>query len=222
MRVISNNFWLTLAALILLVSGCSDTGSPVTPDSYLAPVLSTESGSSISGRELMVALYDISIDPSTGASDIIPERGLMFELNILKFLQPPTHDPSLITLHFLPETDFQTGYILVDIGIQHPLPATQFMIFDVMGIFMPAEGDNTSAIDPTLTWPSGNQAKLLNADGYTRWWNQVEFTSMNTVFGYNEWHIAPHFFNATSTLNPYKYFADGLAPDAPADKDTLS
>jgi hypothetical protein len=208
---------LILSLTCLQIIGCSGSITPVTPGDTFQPVLNQASSSPICGQEVLIGLYDISIDPSTGKADIVPERGLAFELNLLKFLQPPAKDPSLISLNFIqPGTNFQTGHIIVDIGIQHPLPSTQYMVFDVMGIFMPAEGDNIGTVDPTLTWPSGSQAKLLNADGYTRWWNQVEFTTANTIFGYTEWHIAPHFFSATSILNPFKYFADGLAPEDPA------
>lgn len=217
MRLLSTRVIILFTFSSLLFSGCGGSGMPVTPDNELPPVLNQADNISAGGREILLGLYDIIIDRATGNVDIIPERGASFELNLLKFLQPPVKNPSLISLDFLPETNFWTGYILVDIGIEHPLPSTQFMIFDVMGIFFPAEGDSVSTVDPTIAWPSGDQAKLINADGYTRWWNQVEFTSFDTVFGYTEWHIAPHLFNSTTTLNPFKYYADGLAPDDPAD-----
>jgi hypothetical protein len=46
-------------------------------------------------------------------------------------------------------------------------------------------------------------------DGYTRWWNPVEFKTSG-LFGYTQGQFATFHYKGTATLNPYKYFATGL------------
>jgi hypothetical protein len=55
----------------------------------------------------------------------------------------------------------------------------------------------------------------LNPDGYTRWWNQQEFTTYGKILGYTEGAKAIHGFTATATVNPYRLFADALDKVAP-------
>jgi len=148
----------------------------------------------------------------------------MFEANVTKFLHPPLAPINLLTLAVQPETNFPSGYVVLNVGIKHPFPATNLRGFDVMGIFMPPVGAGHSGWDPDLTWPAigdPNVAELLNPDGYTRWWNQVEFTSYETIFGYNEGAMAVPGFESTSTLNPFKYFADGFGPETEFNTENL-
>jgi hypothetical protein len=48
-------------------------------------------------------------------------------------------------------------------------------------------------------------------DGYTRWFNLTEFTTPG-LFGYTPGVGPAHDFSGTATINPYKYFCDGLGP----------
>jgi hypothetical protein len=56
--------------------------------------------------------------------------------------------------------------------------------------------------------------RVLNADGYTRWWNATEFTTAG-MYGYDDGNAIPGFLKPTTTLNPYKYFADCLGAEDP-------
>ena len=83
--------------------------------------------------------------------------------------------------------------------------------FDVRGISM-ADGSVVGAHDASVLRAGPNDSRLLNPDGYTRFWNPTEFTSTDTLFGFTKGKLAgPAFPN--STINPYKYFADNLGPD---------
>ena len=206
-----------MATIMAWGLGCNGSGSPSWPDIHSPGSLKASNGGLHGSSEILWGLFDISIDPLTGSVEIVPLRGVMFEVNVTKFLQPPFVPTNHITLALQPETNLATGYIAVNVGIQHPNPSSNLRGFDVMGIFMASEGGYSSQFEPGLTWPSPDDARLLNADGYTRWWNQVEFTSINTVFGYTEGVMAPHGFSSTCMLNPFKYFANGLGPDDPWD-----
>jgi hypothetical protein len=178
-------------------------------------------GSSPQSSEMLWGLYDISIDHITGAVDIVPVRAGTFEANVTKFLQPPSVPSNNLVITLGSGTDIPKGYIVADVGILHPFPNSKFMGFDVKGIFMAPSGGHASKVDPNLTWASYDQARLLNADGYTRWWNQSEFMTYDTIFGYTEGAKAPHGFTSTCTLNPFKYFAYGLGVSDPWNSTTL-
>src|SRR3972149_9332421 len=57
---------------------------------------------------------------------------------------------------------------------------------------------------------SADESRLINADGYTRWWNYYEFAPRESVFGYTHGALASSGF-PSATVNPYKYFADDLS-----------
>jgi hypothetical protein len=113
------------------------------------------------------------------------------------------------------ESNLLNGYINMDITIRHPFPGnTFFRGFDVRGIIM-SEGSMVSKHDAGLKYNTPTQMHMMNPDGFTRWWNQAEFTSYGKIFGYTEGHFAKPGFTATSTLNPFKVFAEGLLPAQP-------
>jgi len=206
---------IILAAVLVIFSlSCSGSGNPVTPDSATQTGTTGNTDREASGQYLW-GLYDVYIDSDTGEVEIAPLRGAMFEANVTKFLHPPISPINMLSIQVLPGSDFASGYLLLNVSIRHPFPGTNLRGFDVMGIFMPPEGGQSLQWDPNLTWPdfSGDNPVLLNADGYTRWWNQPEFTSYDTIFGYTNGKLAPGGFTSASTLNPFKYFADGMDPD---------
>jgi hypothetical protein len=208
--------FVVLGVILTFSLSCSGPGSPVSPGER--PGSLKASNDEMQGPEkLLWGLYEIFIDQNSGSVGIVPLRRAMFEANATKFLQPPASPASSLAISLQPGTDFSKGYVVANVGIQHPFPNTNLRGFDVMGIFMSASGGYTGQSDPSAKWPSLNDARLLNADGYTRWWNQAEFTSYQTLFGYTEGVKAPHGFNSTCTINPFKYYANGLGPDDPWD-----
>jgi hypothetical protein len=102
------------------------------------------------------------------------------------------------------------GRIDVDVTLKHPFPGlTMYTGFDVMGLFIHDE-DTFGMYDSEVRWASGNgTAVLLNADGYSRWYNPVEFLAPN-MLGFVEGALGTKGAVFNSTLNPYKYYCDGL------------
>jgi hypothetical protein len=118
-----------------------------------------------------------------------------------------------------PSSDIPSGLIAVDVSLFHPFPGlSQYAGFDVRGIFMSGGGLDSKHY-PNLSWASDDEARLLNADGWTRFWNFSEFTSYETIFGYTQGALVTSGFTPTATLNPYKYFSDELNAESPLEID---
>ncbi len=208
---------LSIVLFVLIAGiGCSGNGGGLSPT---APPLDFQSPRVANvgpiGHHILWGLYNVSINPDTAECDIVPLRGLMFNANVTRFLQPPSSPIHMLTIQIHADSDFITGYVNCDVTLQHPFVGLdKFRGFDVRGIVMD-DGDVPFGIDPSAV-RSGYQELLLgNADGYTRWWNPTEFTTYDTILGYTHGAKAPPTFHASATINPYKYFADGLASEAP-------
>ena len=70
-----------------------------------------------------------------------------------------------------------TGYIDIDLDvtIKHPMIQDRFDGYDVRGMFI-GDGSNQLNYNPDLRHSSpGVDQILLNADGYSRWFNPAEF-----------------------------------------------
>jgi len=158
--------------------------------------------------------YEISIEPDTLQVDVVPLRTALFEANVTRFLQPPSSPIHLLSISILPGTDFSQGKVVCNVTLKHPFPGSKYAGFDVKGIVM-GPGGISCQWDSDLKYADSTGVRLLNADGWTRWWNEVEFLTKNTIFGYTEGALANHSFHSTTTLNPYKYFADELDAESP-------
>ncbi len=219
-----NNRLGWLRALILFVClilpACSGGGGSPTAPGIGDPALtgSRTVVSSPGSGHVCWGLWDISIDKATGAVDVVPLREAAFNANVTMFLQPPSSPMNLLSISMNPDTDFLIGYIDCDVTLQHPFKAlAQFRGFDVRGIFL---SDGSMAVESVagLLRASPDEARVLNADGYTRWWNASEFGPEGTIFGYTMGAAGIQYY-PTATVNPYKYFADEL--DAGADVSIL-
>ena len=202
---------MVIAAVSLItLSGCSHTASPVESaigeNTYSA-------GERDSSNHSLLGLYSFVCRPEAGTVEIIPLRNADLHLNALKFLEPPAF--LYLTIEGPPQ--FNGNILDVDIGLRHPfLGQNVDTVFDVCGIMF-THGAVTGFNDPDVVMAGEGDTRLLNADGYTRWWNPAEFPHGETKFNY----IDGMFGNPADTsdfnctLNGYKYFADGLEKDEP-------
>ncbi len=73
------------------------------------------------------------------------------------------------------------------------------------------DGLKVSEHDPDIVYGSVETGDpyMLNADGMTRWWNSTEFTDPMPLLSYKPGKQGSQ-LDPSATLNPYKYFADGL------------
>jgi len=218
----ARTFLFALILIAIVLSGCSGDRNPTMPPVDQEKIASTGSGAV---RNHLWGYYDIRIDPDTLRADVVPVRGLMFNANIVNFLQPPMSPTHMLGVQIDPGlSDIPNHYLAVDVTIRHPFPGMgMYRGFDVRGIFM-SDGSITSGFDPGLLYADwfntspgtpGTESVLTNADGYTRWWNPGEFTSIGTLFGYIQGGLAAPGYDAGATLNPFKYFDDDLDNDDP-------
>ncbi len=210
-RTLTTILWLIA---VLFVLSCSSHGnSPASPtldlESSQNPLQEESPGEAASGT-MCWGLWDVSIDPETWTASTVLLRSAEFAVNVTQYLQPPLGTTANIAIIVTDMTLYATqGIIWVDVTLTHPFPSNpEFAGFDVMGVFM-HNGSSSSQVDSSARWAtSTNDAQLLNLDGYTRWMNQKEFTTTG-LLGFTPGALGTS-GTWTATVNPYKYFADGL------------
>jgi hypothetical protein len=210
-------YLLLIAAILLGILGCSNNVG-VAPYNPAGDTQWANPG--VSGGRALWGLWQGVIDPAAETVEFIPLRTSESHLNALPFLEPPAL--AFITLETL---QFNGNIIEADIGIRHPfLGLTEFTGFDVCGVFI-TNGSITGFGNPALRMAGAGDTRLLNPDGYSRWWNPAEFpVNTGTMYSYNDGLLGtPHASaNYDCTLNGYKYFADELGPNDPVSDATPS
>ena len=191
--------------LILSISiGCS--GNPASPDPVQNPQQVTSNSQTDAGIHMNLGSYLIELNTQDQTLEILPLRSSELHINLTKVFIATFG----LSLQYLPaESDPLNGEFTVNFTLTHPFGANpEFTAFDVKGIVM---APGTEAVD-SVVFSDYNETMLINADGFTRWWNPTEFTQPG-IFGYTDGLFAnTTAANLTATVNPYKYFADILGP----------
>ncbi|HDS30183.1 MAG TPA: hypothetical protein ENN67_03980 [Firmicutes bacterium] len=191
---------------LLFFAGCSGGNSPVTPDN------GNLSGVADSHGRALWGLWQCSMEPGSNEIEIVPMRTAAFTANVTKLLEG---EPGNLQIKELDLTNFESeGLLPCTVSLRHPFPGLdQFHGFDVRGVFL-HNGQSMLNYDG-LTYSGGpnagpNEAVLLNADGYTRWFNYPEFAGTGLpILEFIPGKLS-NLPSPTATLNPYKVFADGL------------
>ncbi len=207
--------------LCAVMISCSGGSSPVTTD-IETPSLTGENPrtATSSGAHFSWGMWDVTIDPSDGSVEIVPLRGASFQCNVVNFLQPPKAPINLLTFSIDGSgTNLPEGKVACDVSIKHPFPGTKLCGFDVLGIVMGEHQEVAWNSDTDIVSSLPPFTILQNPDGWTRWWNQPEFTTYGTLFGYIEGNLAHPGWTSTHTLNAYKYFSDDLDSEDPFNPD---
>jgi len=206
------SFTVLLVLIAFMLAACSrnskDAANPVIPES---PELQHNPQSY---GHIPLGYYGVAIDLKNGTIDAIPARGAEFHLNVLPFMEPPLLEYLSINWSSL-VVDTVNNKVEVDVIFTHPFSnLNEFMGFDVKGIVI-TDGSLGGFSDTGVIIPKATEPRLVNADGYARWWNPNEFTGSG-IFGYEDGLLgAPDSYaQYGSTVNGYKYFADGLGKDA--------
>jgi len=198
-----------LVTLLLIVVSLSCSGhaeNPVTP--------TTNSSERTPSSAHLWGYWNISVDSHNGQIEMIPFRTAELTANVTQFLQPPAGSLLNLGIQILDMSDlFTDGRIDIRVTLTHPFPGLDYYTgFDVMGVFM-HDGDVAGTYDSGVIYGYGDGvASLLNADGYTRWYNMLEFTGPG-ILGYVEGAAGTPGAKFFATVNPYKYFCDGLGDD---------
>ena len=209
---------LSMPVLILAIValGCAGYDDPSAPSS--GPDLTSNSQvSSGSTQTHLWGYYDVYIDIPTQTATCILNRDVMWSANVVNFINAK---PTYLGFN-IKATPIGPDYVDVDIDVSvtHPFPGlSEYNGYDVRGVFI-GDGSATLEYNPALVYSVlGNDQFMLNdpangdgggPDGYTRWYNPTEFL-VPGVLGYTKGKFATPGYNASATLNPYKYFADGF------------
>jgi len=197
---------LILAGMI--VAGCarSGSGTPISPDGRPGAVPAATARPA-GGQTLLWGYYDLMFDPSSGTIEAALSRSAMFTLNATGFLNAAPGSLQLTMNGITPGFDYLD--VDLDVTITHPVDIEGFDGYDVRGVFIGNGSGKLDSNEDLRCAVPGTDQVLLNADGYTRWFNPVEFTSPG-IFGHVPGDFASNAYNPTATLNPYKYFGEGL------------
>jgi hypothetical protein len=188
---------LIIALLIAILVGCQGQSSvPTTPTLE-------EARQNSSAKELW-GLYDVWFDNQSSEFKSAPLRGACFAANVTKFLDGP---PSGLGIKI---NNINGNVFDIDVSLKHPFPGLdQYTGFDVMGVFI-GEGSQVADWNSELRYAGLDDQQLLNADGYTRWFNPTEFNGGMPLLSYNKGKMSTPGYTASATLCPYKYYADNL------------
>lgn len=217
------NRWTVLLVTLLLgamvAMGCSSGGgSPITPNADPA----ITGGTPHNGAGVQTHLWgywDCHVNLETQEVEVVRNRTAEFSANVVTFLNG---NPAGLMFDII-ETPTEAEWVDVDINVSltHPLPGLpQYDGYDVKGVFV-ADASASLDYDSALEYSVFGVDQFMfddpddddggGPDGYTRWYNQQEFT-IPGVLGYTQGNFATPGYNCTATLNSYKYFADGLGP----------
>jgi len=222
------NRWTIILTVLWLIAICAtacnkEQGAPVVPDEESGITeCNINPGST---QTCLWGYYDIYLDALNETVESVANRNAMFTANVVNFVNAPVTNLGFA----INGTLVDTGSIDVDIdvSITHPFPGmTQYNGYDVRGVFI-GEGSATMVYNHDLVYPEYGTDQVMfdyneldydphdgfigMPDGYTRWCNAVEFP-VKGLFGYTEGTLATPDYTShlTSTLNPFKYFANGL------------
>jgi len=203
---------LIYLVILALVFGCSGGGgqTPTAPGAGDSQFTANVDHSA-AGNSYIWESGEVILDTEELEATVVPLRTAEFTLNIVKFMQPPAGSLANLQVAFdLPNCDIPNAYVDVDTTISHPFPGTDYWGFDVRVIII-GGGSTTGKNDTTVRYATPSELRLVNADGYTRWWNRDEFGPFEKIFGYTEGALAPKNFTLNfATVNGYKYFAPGI------------
>jgi len=182
---------------------CSHGAIVVSPDT------TTDRGSTASGPHLW-GLFDVSINPDTLEVSVTPARTAEVRIDVNQFMNM---NPASLGLQITDSSNlFLTGELTLNVTINHPINKPKLAGFDVHCVFL-SDGTNWLNYDTDLVYPlEGTNPILMNPDGWTRWYNAVEFKTPG-IFGYVP-GAKGNIPKPQATLNGYKLYADGLAATA--------
>jgi hypothetical protein len=194
---------------IAIACGCSgSSNNPLIPiDQGAYHQLTDGTAQSPLSQEYIWGYYSLYFDIENRKVEVVASRSVDFTVNVVKFLN---NDPHGLKVK-INSTTPGTGYVDLDIDItlKHPMGTVAYNGYDVRGIFI-GNGSAHLKSNADLIYPvTGTDQILLNADGYTRWFNPSEFQVPN-IFGYVPGKLASKGYSPSATLNPYKYFGEAL------------
>lgn len=202
---------LLVVLILVLACGCSYAHSdiPTIPDSPPAGVeFVPDSGFT---DHYVLGLWQLVADPDSDSIEIAELRTGSVHINLLPVLEPPVNEKLCVT-----DISFDGLICDFNLNLTHPFPGeSQFTGFDCCGIIF-TKGTVTGFHDSDLRMAGDGETRVLNPDGYTRWWNPPGFSIPGPpVLRYHDGLMGlPHeTAEFDCTLNAYKLFSNDLGAD---------
>ncbi len=187
--------------LVLTIGACSGQDAPDTPT---APSVATQSCLGNTGNHILWGYWEGYIPETHDTLELVPVRGSMIHLNARRFLEvaPCTNCIQLVDLNIDPSSQILTA----EIRLTHPFPGfAKYTGFDVRAVIISDGSLYFPELDAMVPCADLGDFTLINADGYTRLWNTVEFPPGSGQFKFLEYSqgnlASPGDF--TGTVNPY-------------------
>ena len=205
-----------LIPLILLIgfSGIlACAGSPVEPGTgsqtgnmSSQELLAQRASPSMGENRYLWGYWDMYWDPETMTLTPVPRRDSQIHLNVRRFLEDTLCQTCLVIgkNEITPE-----GYLSVEIDIRHPVDDTVLSGFDVRGIaiFNGSCFFKDFGLLTSNAYISDTEYMLVNADGYTELWSEMQFGNGGPVdrpiFAYQDGTWAYHQQKLNTTLNGF-------------------
>jgi len=202
---------VTGAVVLALLTGCSGSN-----DNPAVPGLSDNTGDHYLNHHStsLFGLWEISLNPDSNTADIVPLRTIEMTANVTQFMQPPYNANHMLGISIDDlQSDFPNGYVVVDVSFRHPFPGLDtYTGFDVRGACIGNASIDSEAVSG-ISYAGENDLRVLNADGYTRFFNPTEFTTYGTILGFTLGKLGTPNTSFDATLNGYKYFCDTIEQD---------
>jgi hypothetical protein len=209
-----HRFILALCAgtvLILMAIGCSGQGgTPIAPQNNtpdLSNAQTVDTTEAVTGHSLL-GFWDGTIDPENKTIEFEPVRTVLNHFNMVPILEGGT-----MKIKLDGPVTVTAGVMNCNIKLIHPFSGKLNLSgFDVKGVFI-TKGSEVGFSDTDLRFAGPAETRLINSDGFTRWWNPKEFLHTG-ITGYNQGNLGGVIDPSTcATVNGYKLYADGLAAD---------
>ena len=203
-----------LILILVILYACSGGKDPVTGDIPSDTDLGMSGVTDVVNNKLVISYGKIFINTSSGSVEMLPDRSTEYHINVLPFIQPPKGNPMCFGIELINDYWTTQGRMDVDLTFTHPLPEyAEYSIFDVMGVIITG-GNQHALYNSGVTYSDGGEVNctVLNADGYTRWYNRVEFNNpLAPIFSHVDGAYSFDTIGLNATINPYKYYATGLS-----------
>jgi len=192
---------------MFMLAGCQGSGNQTPVNPVIEPTFTSgaDEGFSHGGQRNLLGLYKVILDTEKPEVEMVPLRSALFHVNLVEELN--ALNGVHVGFDFFASDPAHKIWAL-DFTFDHPYPASQSLYgFDARGILITPGSLNLGG--PHVV-ADVDEWRLLNADGYTRWWNPVEFTGSG-LYGYVPGDLGtPDTEYLTATVNPYKYFCSYL------------